>query len=497
LIQWRKAQIQTGETKMAKQKKQYPEDFKTMFGVSTMGLSQLFGTAMITGYLMLYITDYSGLYTGIAGKAAQVATLMLLIGRIWDGVNDPILGFIMDRSPRTKWGKFKPFMFIFTLVGALLLIALFNIPAGTSDIVKVALIYILYFLFDAAFTLLPITPLTQSLSNDAIVRGKLLAAPRIVNLIFAIATSFFIAAAIALGKDGVTPNIGMGVIVFMVPLTVLSLIGIMMIKEGTNNADEEQVVFKDLQSMFKSNRALWIFLLSNLLAGFIYVFIFAGEAYYVKYAFGAENFGTQTAIIGLLIIVAMILGVFLSQWMLKLRGMTPGLVFLISTGVSIVPLVLLWLINMAGPVTNLILFYPLLFLAILGTGMANIPNYLILMECMDYNKDKIAKSMEGTVNAMNQFTIKVQSALASALTGVILVAIGYDAELYKDAATIPASLYSGLGFMMFGLPAILGLLSVATMYFYPLLKKSDRDAMYAEIEQRKLAAAARLSGSGD
>jgi len=132
---------------MAKQKAQYPEDFKTMFGVSIMGLSQLFGTAMITGYLMLYITDYAGLYTGIAGKAAQVATLMLLIGRIWDAVNDPILGFVMDRSPRTKWGKFKPFMFIFTLVGAILLIALFNIPAGISDIVKVALIYILYFLF--------------------------------------------------------------------------------------------------------------------------------------------------------------------------------------------------------------------------------------------------------------------------------------------------------------------------------------------------------------
>ena len=478
-------------------KKQYPEDFKTMFGVSTMGLSQLFGTAMITGYLMLYITDYSGIYTGIAGKAAAVATLMLLIGRIWDAVNDPLEGFIMDRSPRTKWGKFKPFMFIFTLVGALLLIALFNIPHGVSDITKIALLYILYFLFDAAFTFLPITPLTQSLSNDATIRGKLLAAPRIVNLIFAVATSFFIAVAVALGKDGVTPNIGLGVIVFTVPLTVLSMIGIAFIKEGKNNADEEQAKFKDLLAMFKSNKPLWIFLLSNLFAGFIYTFIFAAEAYYIKYAFGVKNFGAQTAIIGLLIMVAMILGVFLSQWILKIKGMTPGWVFLISTALCVVPLVLLWLLNLTGPITNMALFYPLIFLALLGTGMENIPNYLILMECMDYNKDKIAKSLEGTVNAMNQFTIKVQAAIASALTGVILVAIGYDAELYKDATTIPASLFSGLGFMMFALPAILGLISVVIMFFYPLLKKSKRDAMYADIEKRKLAAAATTAGSGD
>ena len=471
-------------------KKQYPEDFKTMFGVSVMGLSQLFGTAMITGYLMLYITDYSGIYTGIAGKAAGVATLMLLLGRIWDGLNDPIEGFIMDRSPRTKWGKFKPFMFIFTLVGSLLLIALFNIPAGFSDIAKVASLYILYFLFDAAFTFLPITPLTQSLSNDVNVRSKLLAAPRIVNLIFAVATSFFIAAAIALGNDGVTPNIGLAVVVFIVPLTVISLIGIALIKEGNNNADEEPVKFKDLLAMFKSNRALWIFLLSNLFAGFIYTLIFAGEPYYIKYAFGVENFGTQTAIIGLLIMVAMILGVFVSQWVLKMKGMTPGLVFLISTALCIVPLVILWLINLAGPISNVAIFYPLIFLALLGTGMGNIPNYLVLMECMDFNKDKIAKSMEGTVNAMNQFTIKIQAAIASAATGVILVAIGYNADLYKDATTIPASLFSGLGLMMFGLPAILGLISVGIMFIYPLLKKSQLDAMYAEIEKRKLEKAA-------
>lgn len=44
---------------MAKEKKQYPEDFKTMFGVSTMGLAQMVGNSLITGVLMLYITDDS------------------------------------------------------------------------------------------------------------------------------------------------------------------------------------------------------------------------------------------------------------------------------------------------------------------------------------------------------------------------------------------------------------------------------------------------------
>jgi len=479
---------------MAKQKTQYPEDFKTMFGVSTMGIAQTFANALITGYLMLYITDYSGVYTGIAGKAAAVATLMLLLGRLWDAINDPIEGFIMDRWPRSKWGKFKPFMFIFTLVSGILIIALFNIPASISDIAKVALIYILYFVFDAAFTLLPIVPLTQSLTNDARIRGKLIGAPRIVNLLLAMVTSFFIAIAIALGKSG-NPNIGLAVIVFMVPLTIISMIGVALIKEGTNNADEEQVKIKDFFVMIKSNKPLWIYLISTLLGGFVYTFIFAAENYYIKYAFGVANFGTQTAIMGMLIIVSMMAGVFLSQWMLKWKGMTPGLAYLISYGLCFLPSAILWLINLAGPITNLALFYPLIFLAILGTGLSFVPGQLVLMECMDYNKDKTGKSMEGSANALQQFTTKVQAALASALTGVILIAVGYNAELYKDASAIPADLFTGLGFVMFALPAILGLASAAVMFLYPLLKKSQRDAMYAEIEKRKLEATASIDSS--
>jgi Na+/melibiose symporter-like transporter len=475
---------------MARQKAQYPEDFKTMFGVSTMWLGQVVGGGLVTGYLMLYITDYLGLYTGIAGKAAAVATLMLLLGRIWDAVNDPLLGFLMDRSPRTKWGRFKPFVFIATPVSTLLLIALFNIPAGASDITKVALLYILYFLFDSVFTLLPLTPLTQSLSNDARVRGKLTAAPRVVSLIISMTTGFFIAIAIMLGKDGVTPNIGLAVIVFMLPLAILSMLGVALVKEGRNNADEEKVGIKDVLAMVKVNKPMWIYLIGSLFAGFVWTFMLAGQAYYVKYSFGAENFGTQTAILGLLMIVSLILGTFVSQWVLKIKGMTPGILYMVSYAAAIVPLVILWLINLAGPITNVAIFYPLLFLAFLGVGMSFVPGRLVSMECMDFNKDKIGKSMEGTLAAFFLFTEKVQSALAAALTGVILIAVGYNAELYKDATTIPAELFTGLGFVMFGLPAILGLIAVVIFFFYPLRKKSKRDEMYAEIEARKLAAAA-------
>jgi Na+/melibiose symporter-like transporter len=482
---------------MARQKKQYPEDFKTVFGVSTMGLTQMFANGLITGTLMIYITDYAGIYTGIAGKAAQIAALMLLLGRIWDAVNDPIMGFVMDRAPRTKWGKFKPFMFIFTLVSALLSIALFNIPASIPDLTKVAYLYIVYFLFDSAFTLLPMLPLTQSLSTNTSVRAKLTAWPRVIGLFMAMGTSGFMAIAIALGKDGVTPNIGLAVVLFIVPLTILSLLGIALIKEGKNNADEAPVTLKDVKALFKTNRPLWIYLLASLFGGFSWTLIFAAQVYYLKYAFGAENFGQQSGMFGLLTIGSILLGTFVSQWVMKIKGVTPGKGFLISWAAAVVPLAILWVINLAGPITSVGLFYPLMFLALLGVGMSYIPGRLLSMECMDYSKETIGKSMEGMVSSLQLFTEKLQAAIASAVTGLILVAVGYDAVRYQDATTIPNELFSGLGLVIFAIPAVLALIAAGIMFFYPLLNQSDRDAMYSVIEQRKMNAAAAAPTSAD
>ncbi|MBN2046896.1 MAG: MFS transporter, partial [Anaerolineaceae bacterium] len=466
---------------MSKEKKQYPEDFKTMFGVSVMGIATVLPITLISSYLILYITDYSGIYAGIAGKAAQVATLMLLIGRIWDAINDPLLGFVIDRSPRTKWGKFKPILFGGTVLSTILIVALFNMPKSMPDVWKVAWIYIFYFLFDTAFTLMPANPLIQTLTKKAEIRSKLLVAPRIVTLALSTAMSAFLAVAIALGSDGVTPNLGLATIVFMVPLAALSLTGIALVKEGTNGADEDQVTFKDALAMFKVNKPLIFSMLGYLAGGFIFNIFMAANFYYIKYSFGAERLGTLSATIGGIMILTIIIGTFLSRLLIK--KVTPGVAIMIAYGLAVIPLTILFLINLAGPIQSLMVFVPLVVLVFLGNSLAFLPWQVIYMECMDYNKFKIGKSLQGMVNAMTGFVGKIQAALGAAMVGAVLVAVGYDAELYKDAATIPPSLFSGLGFVLFGLPAIFGLVAVGVMVFYPLRKQAQRDQMYAEIAQ--------------
>lgn len=473
---------------MAKERVQYPEDFKTMFGVSVMGVAQVISLGLISGTLMLYLTDYAGLYTGIAGKAAQAAALMLLIGRLWDGINDPILGFVIDRSPRSKWGKFKPFVFWGTLVSSILIIALFNVPAGLPDLTKIALVYLLYFGFDTVFTLIPINPLIQTLTQNAGVRAKLLMAPRIVSLVFSILMSFFIAISVAIGPDGKTPNIGLTVILFVAPITALSLLGVLFVKEGAFSADEENVTVKDAIGMFKVNRPLLISLLAIFFGGFVFNLTQVASMYYIKYAFGVENFGKMSAIIGGVTLISIIAATFLSKLLLK--WLTPGVTIMLSYGTASLVLIIMWLINLSGPINSLVLFIPLIVLFYLGNSTAYIPNQVINMECMDYNRYKLGKSMQGMAGAMASFIGKLQAALGSAFVGMVLGAVGYDAKLYENAANIPASLFSGLGIVYFALPAVFGLIAVGVMFFYPMLRKAQRDQVYAAIEEHKLSGAA-------
>ncbi len=459
-------------------RKQYPDDFKTLFGASTMPVSQVVATSLMTGVLMLYLTDYAGLFTGVAGQAAAVATFMLVVGRIWDAVNDPLMGFLMDRSPRTRWGRFKPFAMVAIPVSSLLLIALFNLPKGMPDWTKVVLMYVLYFAFDAVFTLMPFNPLVQSISTKARVRSRLLAGGRVVTLLFAMVGSAFMPLAMALGTVE-DPNIGLAVVVFMLPVTLLSMAGLAMVREGAANADEDKVRVKDVLAMFRTNKPLWISQLAGIFLGFVWNMLFAGMAYYGKYAFGVENFGTVMALSGVLMIAGTMLGVFAVQ--LLLRKTTPGHAQIIVSVISAVPLLVMFVLNLGGPIRSMPLFFGLSFITMLGIGMGYLPGFLMAMECMDYNKYKLGKSLEGSLNSVVMFVSKMQGALAAAVTGGILVAVGYDAEKYKDATAIPAELFSGLGLAMFGIPALCAIVGAALLYFYPLRHRAARDEMYAAL----------------
>ena len=114
--------------------------------------------ALVGSFLLQYAINSGVLSADPEEFKAQylVITISMIIALIWDGINDPMMGAIIDGS-HLKWGKFKPWIFYGAIADSLLTVALFNFRLNLSTTAQgwiyVAAICGIYLLWEAAFTM--------------------------------------------------------------------------------------------------------------------------------------------------------------------------------------------------------------------------------------------------------------------------------------------------------------------------------------------------------
>lgn len=473
-------------TTSTKPKRQYPLNAKNMFGLSTMRWTVVAGSSLMTSAFMIYLTDYSGL-----ANAAVVATVLLAFGRILDAIDDPLQGFIMDRSPVTRIGKFKPFLLGGIALATIAMLMLFNMPKNVAEWIKIVYLALGYVFFEVGTSFQPDNAIKVTMTDDPKVREKLLVTPRIFEQVVAVPFSFFLTIALMIGGIFGGDNhkgFGVATMLFVLPIAVLALIGAFCIKEGPYGTQaEEKIGFRDIFAMFKGNKPLWISQLAGLIGGCVFTFVVAAVAYYIKWAYGPENFGTYSAVWGAIILLGIIAGTVLAPRFFK--NTTPAKGYVICSLAQVAPLALIYILSfffMLPPA----LFFALIFIMMVFSGMSFIPGSMLNMECMDYNRYKRGKGMEAMVQAVSNFVNKAQTALAGLATGAVLVAIRYDAALYESeefvaaGGTIPQELLKGLELVFCVIPVALGVIAALIMLAYPL-KKNERDLMYEELGKRR------------
>lgn len=113
----------------------------------------------VGGYLQLYLTDI--------GITAVVVGVMFLIARVWDAVNDPIFGAILDKL-NLKGGKFLPFLRASNIMLPLTVILLFAVPGNMPVGMKVAWSFVAYLLYDVAYTMcdVPVFAMTSAVTDQ-------------------------------------------------------------------------------------------------------------------------------------------------------------------------------------------------------------------------------------------------------------------------------------------------------------------------------------------
>ena len=127
------------------------------YGIGDLGCNLVFST--MASYLMVFYTDVFGLGTG-------AVALLMLIAKVWDGINDPMMGTLMERT-HTKWGQGRPYFVIGAIPFAVFTVLTFFVPDfGSTG--KLIWAYVTYCLLCTAYTVvnIPLNTIVPRLTSD-------------------------------------------------------------------------------------------------------------------------------------------------------------------------------------------------------------------------------------------------------------------------------------------------------------------------------------------
>jgi Na+/melibiose symporter-like transporter len=468
---------------MGRKRKAYPEDAKTMIGLSTLGWTETIGGSFIVGMFMLYLTDYAN----IGAYAATLGTILLMAGKIVDMIDDPLQGWIMDRSKPTKIGKYKPFIILSIIMITVSMCCLFAIPQGIlgNQALVSAWVIFFYLLYDMGTAFNAQNPLKQSLTTDPAIRAKHITWPRVITMIVVIPVSFFIPMLTSINEKigNMSKSFSLLAITIAVIAGIFSLIGIALVKEGKHmeQDEEKKVSFADFKYLFINNKPYVSNLLMTVFHGFVWTMVFATTTYYVKWAYCTDlstgvvdqaKFGSMTLILGMFQLFPSMLGALVSPKLVKLmdgpvRVMRLAVIMELVGGLALFICMILGILN-----TSPAIYFICIFVLLLGSGITFVPGSMMGVECMDYTMVKTGKEIHGIVNSVMSLLSKIQSAVSTALVGLILISIGYEVDSVTDTFlgdlnSIPTMLNRFI--IVCGLiPAILCAITLVFLKIYPI-----------------------------
>ncbi len=396
---------------------------KLGFGVGDLG-GNLFFTAM--GFWSLnYLTD-------TAGIAAAAAGLAIMIGKIWDAVTDPMMGFISDRT-RTRWGRRRPYLLFGAIPLFLSMWYFFSAPTFNSNIGGVIWAALALCLLNTAYTVvnIPYGALTPELTKDYKERTSLNG----FRFSFAVIGTILGAAIVLpiVNLAGGDKHLGFSIVglAFGLVMAVTILITFFSVREPDHSRTPvpTEGFFATFLAVFKDKTYVRLLLVYACnLTGITFVQTIL--VYYFKYLYRNEGMTTMAMIA--LLVTAMVfvpISVAIAKKIGKKRTYQLALGILAVSCMTIFAL---------GHILGMYFTIGVMVFAGIGVGLGYVPPFAMLPDVVEVDAVATGKRKEGAYYGMWTFTSKIGVALAPALTVLFLGLSGFMADREQSQATLTA-----------------------------------------------------------
>ncbi len=479
---------------------------KEAIAYSITGFGQNLICTIIGSYLTVFLTDAllfgaDGVKIGAISGTMAVAYLMLGT-RVFDAMNDPIMGSIVDKT-RTKWGKCRPFLKWMAVPIALITIACFCpfLPEkATSSFIAVSVIYVLWSMIYTVADV-PYWGLSTCLTNDTTVRGNILTVARLVCTLGAGLVTILV----PIITDGVTRKYKMPdpldstklvldpqyisqnastlkwtyficAVVCCVVALPMFFYGFKNTKERFTSTDKAPSLGHNLKLLFK-NKQLLLIVLSGVLGGARMVYTYTGGLYFAKYVLKNEGL---FALITMLVVPGGLVASLLVPWLSK--KFTKKWTYIIVHLFGGVVMAIMYFVGYDAPWKLAVAAIGLVLLGI-PQGVNNIITYAMIGDTVDYLEWKTGERGEGICFAMQTLINKIGMAL-----GAFIGVFSYSWAKINPAAADGVYITPANEQLLWNILILSGVISMfacaVPMFFYNITEKRQRE-MVAEIEARK------------
>jgi len=461
------------------------------------------GQGMIYAIMSSYISDF---YLNVMGLTPIFVLLLMLLARVWDAVNDPIMGIVVDKT-ETKWGKFKPYILITPIPVAVLTFLLFYAPdiSLTGKMIYAGITYVLwgmiYTMSDVPFWSLP-----NAMTANPKERANVLSLGRTINGIGgAIPMIIVMSLGWLLPLFGLSGN-SLERTRYMTAAIVASLVGNLIFICVYFVAKERVHIPRPIKKpgdpnvlkLIFTSKPLMLVVLMGVLSSTRYL-MQAGAIHVARYSFyvgpalagltaAAREEAIQSSIstVNLAFTLCTALGSFGAMlFMPKLyKRFSYKQIILGTNALGILACVAMYCVGY----NHFWAFIPLLVIASIPLGAINITSYAMIGDALDYMEWKTGRRETGLGNACQSFVNKLGNALSTSFIVLMYILVNLDVTAISasavtiDPSSLDRSVRQGMFLMVSLIPAIGMILSGIPVFFYDITGKK-KEKMLEELSK--------------
>ncbi|WP_095175695.1 MULTISPECIES: MFS transporter [Blautia] len=409
-------------------------------------------------------------YTDVFGMNPAVMAAIFLFARIWDGINDPMMGILADRS-KSRFGRYRCWLLRMPPVVAVCLVLNFTVPhfGTTGNIIYATITYIL---MGMAFTSvdIPYWSLPAAMTSNPEERTKIFTTATLgTNLATTVGNMLIPILLVTFGGTGSSRAYFITAVIFALVGFVLYLTCFGLVREHVK-APTEKFSFKlAIKSLF-TNKPLFCIMITNLVINLAFIMKMTLNYYYTTYTLGDVKL---MSLMSLITLPSILLGTAAALFLTKFFGKKKTLLGLMAA--NLVISIIFYLIGYH----NITLVLIMGALQILCVGCSFVVISSMTADTIEYGEWKTGQRNEGVITSTRTLITKIASALVGVAVAIVLTMTGYVPNVEQTASTMNA-----FHFVVALLPGIVMMIGAIPMFFYPLTEKRHAEIV-EELKERK------------